>query len=474
MNAVPECWSSVALYAASWSWMLDGWIIVTGALAAVACSLLGNFLVLRKMSMLGDAITHAVLPGIAVAFFLSQTRNSLPMFLGAVVVGVLTALFTEWIRSTGGVDEGASMGVVFTSLFALGLILLVQTADSVDLDPNCVLYGSIELTPLDTVSLDVGWLGMDRQEKTEAGRLLQDASGQAALEVPRAALILGIVAVLNGIFVALFFKELRLTSFDPALADTMGFSSKWMHYGLMVLVSVTAVACFESVGSILVVAMLIVPPAAAYMLTDRLGWMIAFSAMIAVAAAVTGHLSASWVPGWFGYGSTTTAGMIAVAAGGLFFIAAMLSPQHGILVKWVRRQMLSLRILCDDVVAFLFRGEELNSDPPDAAYLASELFTSRGTLSAALWILRRRRELDNVQGVLRLSPSGRERAQRLIRSHRLWEQYLVDRAGSGPERIHEQAERFEHFTDRELREKLAHQTDGAEHDPHGRPIPEES
>ena len=110
---------------ANWSWELDGWIVAAGVLCALAASLLGNFLVLRRMSMLGDAITHAVLPGLAVAFFVSESRSSIPMFIGAVIVGVLTALFTEWIRRFGRVDEGASMGVVFTSLFALGLVMIV-------------------------------------------------------------------------------------------------------------------------------------------------------------------------------------------------------------------------------------------------------------------------------------------------------------------------------------------------------------
>ncbi|QDV83859.1 metal ABC transporter permease [Stieleria magnilauensis] len=433
----------------SWSWGLDGWIVVIGSLAAVASSLLGNFLVLRKMSMLGDAITHAVLPGIAVAFLLTQTRSSPAMFVGAVIVGLLTAVFTEWIRGAGGVDEGASMGVVFTSLFALGLVILVQTADAVDLDPNCVLYGSIELTPLDTVSV--------------GGR-----------DVPRAAVVLAVVTVVNALFVLLFFKELRLTSFDPALATTMGFSSKWMHYGLMILVSVTAVACFESVGSILVVAMFIVPAAAAYMLTDRLGVMIAISVALAIVSAVLGHVLALSVPAWMGYRSTTTSGMIAVAAGGLFFAAATLGPRHGVLVKLVRRQLLSLRILCDDIVASLFRGEELEQPPPTATWLAGELFASNWSMKTALAMLRRRGEVADQDDRLQLTHVGRERGQRLVRSHRLWEQYLVDRAGSGAERIHDQAERFEHFTDRNLRDELAKETDTPVEDPHGRPIPDES
>lgn len=433
----------------SWNWALDGWIVVVGALAAVSASLLGNFLVLRKMSMLGDAITHAVLPGIAVAFFVTETRSSVPMFVGAIIVGVLTALFTEWIRGAGGVDEGASMGVVFTSLFALGLVILVQTADSVDLDPDCVLYGSIELTSLDTVSV--------------FGR-----------EYPRAAVVLSVVTLINALFVGLFFKELKLTSFDPALATTMGFSSKWMHYGLMVLVSVTAVACFESVGSILVVAMFVVPAAAAYMLTDRLGVMIALSVVLAIASAVLGHLSALAIPEWFGFRSTTTSGMIAVAAGALFFAAAAFGPRHGIVVKFLRRQSLSFRILCDDVVAYLFRGEELEKASPRFDDLASDLLASRWSLKLAFAMLRHRGELSSTEKALQLTEVGRERGQRLVRSHRLWEQYLVDQAGSDTDRIHGQAERFEHFTDRNLRDELAKETDGPAQDPHGRPIPDES
>lgn len=443
------------MYAFRWSWMLDGWIVLVGALAAVSACLLGNFLVLRKMSMLGDAITHAVLPGIAVAFLVSQSRSSVPMFIGAIVVGLLTAMFTEWIRGFGGVDEGASMGVVFTSLFALGLVILVQTADQVDLDPDCVLYGSIEMVPLDTVAV--------------GGR-----------QIPRAAIVLSVVTLINAAFVVAFFKELRLTSFDPSLADTMGFPAKWMHYALMVLVSVTAVACFESVGSILVVAMFIVPAASAYMLTERLWLMICISVLVAIASSVFGHLLAISVPLMFGFRSTNTAGMIAVASGLLFLVAASFGPRHGVLVKLARRQMLSLRILCDDIVATLFRSEEtdhgtIDRSVPDAGPdLAARLFTSRWSLWIALRVLCRRGELVLDESGLVLTGAGRERAKRLIRSHRLWEQYLVDQAGRDTERIHSQAERFEHFTDRSLRDALARQTDGPELDPHGRPIPDEA
>ena len=429
-----------------WSWGLDGWIVLVGALCAASAALLGNFLVLRRMSMLGDAVTHAVLPGIAAAFFMSGSRDSFAIFLGAILVGVLTAVFTEWIRRVGKVDEGASMGVVFTSLFALGLVMISQIAEHVDLDPDCVLYGALDMTTLNSVRL--------------GGKL-----------IPRAAITLSIVFVLNLTFVVLFFKELKISSFDPGLSTTMGFSSRIMHYALMVFVSITAVASFESVGSILVVAMFVVPAAAAYMLTDRLGVMIGLSVLIAMASSLLGHTMAIELPSYFGFSSTTSSGMMAVAAGLMFFAAALLSPKHGVLIKWLRRHRLSWSILCDDIVATLYRAQERADRIPTFDELCERLLAQPRSLSLAAWWLRRRGEL--ASGSLELTESGHHHGRQLVRSHRLWEQYLVDHAGTDAELIHGNAERFEHFTDRPLRDQLDRVTDTPTIDPHGTPIPSE-
>ncbi len=292
----------------SWNGALDGWIIVAGVLCAAACALVGSFLVLRRMSMMGDAISHAVLPGLAVAFLMTGSRASLPMFIGAAVAGVLTAMFTEWIRGAGKVDEGASMGVVFTALFALGLLLVVQAADHVDLDPGCVLYGAIELTPLDTVRV-------------------------GAYDIPRVVLTLGTVLALNLTCVLLLYKELKISSFDPALATTLGINARLMHYLLMTLVALTAVAAFESVGNILVVAMLIVPAATAHLLTDRLSIMIGLAMLLGAISAVLGHVGAIALPAAFGYESTNTAGMMALMSGLLFALAIVFGPRHGVLSR---------------------------------------------------------------------------------------------------------------------------------------------
>jgi manganese/zinc/iron transport system permease protein len=301
----------------SW-YAIDTWIVIVGTLTAVSCALLGNFLVLRKMSMMGDAISHAVLPGLAIAFLVTGTRASLAMFFGAAVVGVLTAVFTQWISRFGKVDQGASMGIVFTTLFALGLVLIVQAADHVDLDASCVLYGAIELTPLDVV-----W-------RTEIFGIV--------IDLPRAVVVLAPVCLMNTLFVILFFKELRISSFDQELASTMGINADWMHYLLMTLVAITTVAAFEAVGSIIVIAMLVVPAATAHLLTDRLHWMVLLSVVLAVATAILGHIFAISLPSWIGlntslFDATSTSGMMAVVSGLIFAVALFLAPKHGILSR---------------------------------------------------------------------------------------------------------------------------------------------
>ena len=300
----------------------DTWIVIVGMLAAVSCALPGNFLVLRKMSMMGDAISHAVLPGLAIAFLITGSRASLTMFIGAVIVGVLTAVFTQWISRFGKVDQGASMGIVFTTLFALGLLLIVRAADHVDLDAGCVLYGAIE-----TASLDMIW------RANFAG---------LSMELPRGVIVLVPVCLLNLLFVVLLFKELRISSFDPELASIMGINADLMHYLLMTLVAITTVAAFEVVGSIIVIAMLIVPAAVAHLLTDRLHWMVLISVGVAVLCAVLGHIAAISLPGWLGLNpavidSTSTSGMMAVVAGLIFTITLFCAPKHGILATRLRR-----------------------------------------------------------------------------------------------------------------------------------------
>jgi len=439
---------------AEWIWELDGWIVAAGILCAMSCALLGNFLVLRRMSMMGDAISHAVLPGLAAAFLMTGSRDTWAMLAGAILVGILTALLTQAVSQLGKVDESASMGVVFTALFALGLVLIRQAADTVDLDPGCVLYGLIESVWIDTVSV--------------GGRVM-----------PRSVLVLGVMFILNVAFVTVLYKELKLVSFDPALATTLGYNANVLHYLLMTMVAATTVVSFEAVGSILVVAMLIVPAAAAYLLTQRLGAMIAVSLVIAALCGLLGHVGAIAVPRWFGYGSTITAGMMAVVAGVILLGALLLAPRQGVLSKMAHRAALSLRIVAEDILGLLYRMEELAAASPQGAgggrvrFEAAYRALDSGWLvtRAALWRLRATGRIQRIAEGYCLTDIGRQQAGQILRSHRLWERFLVEQAAVRVDHSHSAATRLEHVTTPRLQEDLRQATQDAAVDPHGRPIP---
>jgi len=420
----------------------DLWVITVGAMTNTACALLGCYLVLRRMSLLGDAISHAVLPGLVVAFVLSGSVHIVYMGLGALAVGMLTTVLIETLHRRGGVSEDASMGVVFTSLFALGVILIKRYGQAVDLDPDCVLNGLLELVVINRVEV----FGYD---------------------VPRALVTIAPVLLLNVVFILLFWKELLISSFDPGLADTMGLKAGLIHYLLMALVALTTVASFEQVGSILVVAMLIVPGATAHLLCDRLRTMMLISAAIAVASAVLGHFAAV-------HFNTNTAGTMSVVVGMFYLAAVFFSPRYGILSALLRNFRTSLRIVREDLLGMLYRLEEL-AVPRTLEPREAKRAVGGGWLAGlALRSLLRRGDARRDAKALRLTDSGRRQATRLIRSHRLWEVYLVEQLGLPLDHVHEPAEHMEHFIGRDLQEQLAAETAETATDPHGREIPAES
>ena len=434
----------------SWDWSYDTWIVAAGMLSALSCALLGNFLLLRRMSMMGDAISHAVLPGLAVAFLLFHSRGTWFMFGGAVAAGLLTAYFTQAIHQYGKVEASAAMGVTFTALFAVGLLLLVKAHDlqHVDIDPECVLYGAVELTPLHTVRV-------------------------FGLTMPRAVATLAPVLVINGLFVLLFYKELKISSFDPQLATTLGINAKLMHYLLMTLVAATTVASFESVGSILVIAMLIVPAAAAHLLTDRLPRMIFVSLVIAALTAVLGRIGAMAVPAWFGFGDTSTAGSMAVAVGLIFAVVMLAAPRHGVVSKALHRAALRLRIAREDILGLLYRLEELGRGErrTDRAFISRVIDAGPILTRLAFRQLTRRGDVAASPAGLTLTDAGRDAGRSLVRSHRLWETYLHDYLNLPADHTHASAERLEHVTNPAMQQRLAERTDRPTHDPQGKEIP---
>ncbi len=268
--------------------------------------MVGCFLILRRMAMLGDAISHTVLLGIVGSFLVSGSLEGMPMLIGATIVGMLTAFFVQLLLQSG-VQSDAAIGVVFTALFAVGVVLVSLYASRVHLDLEHVLYGEIAYSPWDTLvinGIDVG---------------------------PKAVWIVGGVLLFSLLIIGLFYKELKISSFDPQMAVAVGIPVVFIHYLLMGLVSLTTVASFDSVGAILVVAMLIVPGATAYLLTDRLSIMLLLSALVGVLSAILGYYMATIL-------DASIAGSMSTVAGILFALAFIFSPSHGLLSRVMARK----------------------------------------------------------------------------------------------------------------------------------------
>lgn len=282
-------------------WLNPFWIMLTGALVAASAGLIGSFLVLRRMAMLGDAISHAILPGIVVAFLITGSRNPLAMVIGAGLVGLLTTYLVQALHRVG-VQEDASMGVIFTALFAVGVVLVTLFARNVHLDLEHVLMGEIAYTPWNQWEIGDRLLG------------------------PIAVWTMGGILLLNLTVIGLFYKEFKICSFDPQMAAAVGINVTLIHYIMMTLVSVTTVGAFESVGAILVVAMLIVPGATAYLLTERLSRMLGLAMLQGVLSSVLGYFLARWL-------DASIAGAMTTASGGLFLLAFLFAPRTGVVAR---------------------------------------------------------------------------------------------------------------------------------------------
>lgn len=285
--------------------------MLIGIFAAVACALPGNFLLLRRQALIGDAISHVVLPGIVVAFLISGTIAAWPMMLGAAGAALVAVVLIEAIRRLGRIEPGAAMGVVFTTMFAGGVLLLEQTDTStVHLDVEHALYGNLEsLIWLDAT----GWSSLWDLE----------ALRHLPVELPRMALTLVAVCL----FIALFWRALKISTFDEGFARTMGIRTNALGLGLVITAAVAAVAAFDAVGSIIVIAMFICPPAAARMMTNHLEGQISWSVAFAILSAVLGYVLAGYGPLWLGGAdAVSAAGMIATVSGIILALAAKFGP----------------------------------------------------------------------------------------------------------------------------------------------------
>jgi ABC-type Mn2+/Zn2+ transport system permease subunit len=421
------------------------WKIAAGVACTVPCALLGCYLVLRRLSLMGDAISHSVLPGIVLAVFLTGQITSWGIVLGAMAFGVLTAFLTQAVHSLTKVPEDASMGVVFTGLFALGVLLIAQLYHNAHLD-DCMLQGVLDSIPFDTTRI-------------------------FGFAVPRPLPVMLATLLLTLLFVTLLWKELKIVSFDPELASAMGVNATVVHYLLMAVVAGVTVTAFQAVGSVLVVAMLIVPAASAHMLSDRLPVMMLWAAAVAVASTVLGVILAG--PALL---NTNTAGMMTVVAGAIFGLTVFLAPRHGIAARLLRNARLGIRIVAEDILATLYRRDEAGARGDTEAFgrLQAEASAAAGGVKGRLALRRLYRQAHLEAGPDRqmaLTPAGRRRAEALVRSHRLWESYLDRHFELPADHLHDPAERMEHYIGPELQKSIAAELHQPERDPHGKSIP---
>jgi manganese/zinc/iron transport system permease protein len=417
---------------------MHAWAIATVAVVSAACALVGTLLVVRRMSLLGDAISHAVLPGIVVAVLAGGRLGGPLVLVGATATALVTVWLTRLLSGRGGLGEDTAAGIVFTTLFAAGVVLVTALASRVDLDASCVLHGVLELVPFDTQRI----LGRD---------------------VPRAFVTGASVLALLGAAAFLTWKEQLFAAFDTDAARAAGMPVDLATTGLLAATALATVASFEAVGAILVVAMLVVPAATAELLVRRLHRMAVVAMVVAVAASCIGYLAA-----W--RFNTSASGMIAVVLGIGYCLAAVFAPGDGAVAQAASRVWLAWRIACEDCLAAIWRGEESGTDA------AAVPATVPGAMSRALalaWLRSSGRLVAAMDGTWRLSPRGRAEAETVVRSHRLWEAWLGRHADLPLDHLHPPAEWIEHHLGAAVRERIAAEVGLRGSDPHGRAIPPE-
>ncbi|TYB69505.1 metal ABC transporter permease [Bizionia saleffrena] len=275
-------------------------IQLIASLVAIACAIPGTFLVLRKMAMISDAISHAILPGLVVGFFITQDLNSPLLILLAALTGLITVILVEQIQKTGLVKEDTAIGLVFPALFSIGVLLISKNANDVHLDIDAVLLGELAFAPFDRLFIG----------GTDVG--------------PKSLWVIGtILTITIGLLIA-FFKELKVSTFDAGLSASLGFSPVVIHYGLMSVASVTTVGAFDAVGAILVVALMIAPAATAYLLTTDLKRMLLLSIFFGLFSAIAGY--------WMAHAlDASIAGSITTILGLLFLMVYLFAPSNGII-----------------------------------------------------------------------------------------------------------------------------------------------
>ena len=404
-------------------------------LLGVCCGLMGSFLVVRKLALMGDALSHAVLPGVALGFLWNMTKDPIAIFIGATIAGLLGAGTVQLIRATTKHKEDAALGFVLASFFGLGICLVTM----------------IQNIPGGNKS------GLDRF-----------MFGQAAALGQNDVYLLGAVTALAIGAVLLFYKEFTITSFDAGFARAAGMPVQVFHYSLMLLVAFAIVASLQAVGVVLVSAMLIIPAAAAFLLTDRFGLLLVLSSALGLCAGALGSFFS------FVGRNLPTGPLMVLAASTVFAGALLFSPRHGIVPRWWRHRSRSARIQRENTlkaIYHLLEDDEFRRESVSVSELAERRRETMEETKQQLDAVRRSGFVTTSGQNLVLTPDGWQRACEIVRNHRLWELYLTNAAHMAPDHVHENAEIIEHILGEENVLQLEKRLSYARRDPHGKLIP---
>ncbi len=407
------------------SWAMRA--LIASLLVGLMCGILGCFIVLRNMSLIGDALAHAILPGVVFAFLWVGAYNVVAFFTGSVIAGLVAAVSITWIQHNAKTKNDAAIGIVFTAMFSIGVmgISWISRNEGVHLDLKDFLFGNV--------------LGVSDED-------LYLTAG---------------VTIYVLLSVIVFYRYLFITTFQPIVAQTMGISVRLVHYFLMLLLAFAVVASLQTVGVILVVAMLITPASTALLLSDKLRKVLLLAAIIGMVSALLGLLLSIQF-------ETTPGPAMAVTATFFYLLAVFVAPQRGLLFKWYRKYQLRRRIQLEDILKRLFQRQEQANEPLEAATLTREMGIHPLQLRRRL---RAMRQLGWLTPTQHLTEAGRAEALRLVRAHRLWETYLADKIGLHHEQVHDEAEHYEHLLSEELLDEVDKTLGFPDLDPHGEPIP---
>ncbi|MFN8437256.1 MAG: iron chelate uptake ABC transporter family permease subunit [Cytophagales bacterium] len=401
--------------------------LLASIMVGVTCGVLGCFVILRRMALIGDALSHAILPGV-VAGFIFFGHNPLAMFIGAVLSGLFTSVVITWIQRNSITKDDSSIGIVFTAMFALGIVGIswITKREGVHLDMKDFLFGNV--------------LGVTNQDLA--------------------------LTYLIGTFVIIsiisFYKYFFVSTFDPIIAATLGVSVALMHYFTMFLLSITIVSSLQSVGVILVVAMLIIPGSTAYLLTNKLTSMLLISALVGALSAFLGLYIAII--------TELTPGPLMALSGTVFFISALLfSPKRGLLIKLVRNWIKKINIKEEDILKLIANKTEQNQKTQiaDLKIISTNIII----LNFIVKKLIKDDFINKINDNFELTEKGNEKALQLVRAHRLWETYLSSKLGIPMDKVHSSAEEMEHIQKTEFWEQVNKDLGFPSTDPHGSPIP---